>query len=123
MADAALFIGWGAVVHGREERAIEVFNETLQYYSGLQSKREIENFEVVLLEPHGGDLSGFALVRGESAKLERLRRDPEFERHTARAQLIVDNVGVVGATIGAGITRLMTTYSEEIAKVRQPVTA
>ena len=122
MADAALFIGWGEVVRGREKRAIEVFNESVAYYADLQSKREIENFEVAILEPHGGDLAGFILLRGEAAKLERLRRDPEFERRTARAQLIVDKVGVVGATIGNGVTRMMTVYTEEIERVKGGVT-
>ncbi len=28
MADRVLFIGWGETVRGREERALEVFNET-----------------------------------------------------------------------------------------------
>lgn len=121
MAGAALFIGWGAVVRGREERALEVFNESIAYYAELQSKREIENFEVAILEPHGGDLDGFVLIRGDAAKLEQLRRDPEFVRRTARAQLIVDKVGVVGATIGAGLTNLMSIYQEEVDKVKGAV--
>ena len=33
MADAGLFVGWGEVVRGRETEAVEVFNETLAYYS------------------------------------------------------------------------------------------
>jgi hypothetical protein len=36
MADEALFIGWGEVVRGRERKAVEVFNESLQYYGQLQ---------------------------------------------------------------------------------------
>src|SRR5690349_165664 len=32
MADAALFIGWGQVVRGREKRAVEVFNESVAYW-------------------------------------------------------------------------------------------
>ena len=30
MADAGLFIGWGQVVRGREDRALDVFNETIE---------------------------------------------------------------------------------------------
>ena len=36
MADAALFIGWGQVVRGREKRAVQVFNESVEYWGGLQ---------------------------------------------------------------------------------------
>lgn len=122
MADAALFIGWGSVVRGREERALEVFNESLTYYSELQSQYVIDSFEVAILEPHGGDLDGFILLRGEPSKLEKLRRDDEFQRRTARAQLIVDKVGVVGATIGAGLTSLMSMYRKEVESLRGAVT-
>lgn len=122
MADAALFIGWGSVVRGREERALEVFNESLTYYSELQSQHVIDSFEVAILEPHGGDLDGFILLRGEPSKLEKLRRDDEFQRRTARAQLIADKVGVVGATIGAGLTSLMSMYRKEVESLRGAVT-
>jgi hypothetical protein len=122
MADAALFIGWGQVVRGREQRALELFNETMQYNAELQSKREIESFEVAVLEPHGGELNGFMLLRGDAEKLARLRNDPEFERRTARAQLVLEHVGVVGATIGGGLTRLMATYAEEVGQLKTAVT-
>jgi hypothetical protein len=42
MADEALFIGWGEVVRGRERTAVEVFNESLQYYGQLQQDGTIE---------------------------------------------------------------------------------
>jgi hypothetical protein len=64
MAEAGLFIGWGQVVRGREGRALEVFNDTIAYYGQLQGDGRIERFDVSLLEPHGGDLAGFALLRG-----------------------------------------------------------
>jgi len=34
---------------------------------------EIESFEMVLLEPHGGELGGFILLRGDQDKLARIR--------------------------------------------------
>jgi hypothetical protein len=121
MADAALFLGWGAVVRGREQRALGVFNESIQYYAELQSKREIESFEVAVLEPHGGELNGFVLIRGDADKLARLRNEPEFQRRTARAQLVVENIGVVGASIGAGLTKLMAMYAQEVEQVKGAV--
>ncbi len=78
MADAGLFVGWGEVVRGRETEAVEVFNETLGYYARLQEEGTIESFEPVFLEPHGGDLNGFILIRGEAEKLAALRVSEEF---------------------------------------------
>src|SRR5579872_97524 len=72
MADSGLFIGFGAPVRGRERQATKVFNEAFEYYSRLQQEGEIESFEPVLLEPHGGELDGFFLLRGDQDKLARI---------------------------------------------------
>jgi hypothetical protein len=115
MADAGLFIGWGDVVRGREDRALEVFNETVEYYGQLQSDGRIEDFEVALLEPHGGELQGYAHLRGSEDQISDLRRDEEFERLMTKASLIVDDLGVIGTAIGASLARAMSVYQEEIA--------
>jgi hypothetical protein len=113
-ADAALFIGWGQVVRGREKRAVQVFNESVEYWGGLQGDGKIQDFEVVLLTPHGGDLQGFALVRGSQEQIGALRADEEFARRVARADQIVESQGVVDAVIGEGIGREMATYQSEV---------
>ena len=114
MADAALFIGWGQVVRGREKRAIKVFNESVEYWGQLQGDGKIENFEVVLLAPHGGDLQGFALLRGSAEQVNALRADEEFQRRVQRADLIIESQGVVNALIGDGIARGMGQYEAEV---------
>ena len=115
MADAGLFIGWGEVVRGRETEALELFNETLGYYGRLQEEGSIESFEPVFLEPHGGDLSGFILIRGDAEKLASLRVSEEFTRFSLRAGLIVNNFGVVGADLAERLQRQMEYYTEQIA--------
>jgi hypothetical protein len=116
MADSRLFIGWGAVARGREGKAFEVFGETVEYYGRLQQEGRIESFEPVLLDPHGGDLEGFLLVRGSQQQMASLQADPEFERIVSRAQFIVDNVGVVRGYIGDGLARTMGTFQEQVAE-------
>jgi hypothetical protein len=117
MADAGLFIGWGQVVRNREQRALEVFNESMAYYASLEQDGKIESWEVVLLEPHGGDLAGFVLLRGSTDQMNAVRSDEEFERRTTRADLIVEGLGTVGALVGEGIARGMGIYQEEVAAV------
>jgi hypothetical protein len=117
MADSGLFIGWGQVVRGREKRAVGVFNESVGYWGELQNDGKIESFEVVLLAPHGGDLAGFALLRGSGEQMAALRNDEEFERRTARADLIIDNQGVVDAVLGEGIASTMSIYQGEIDEI------
>ncbi len=96
----ALFIGWGPVVHGREQQALQVFNEALTYYGELQQQGQIEAFEPVALEPHGGDLSGFLVLRGDPDSLSRVRTSEEFQRLVQRGALVVENFGVVSAFVG-----------------------
>jgi hypothetical protein len=117
MADAGLFIGFGNPVRGRESQALELFNESIGYYSRLQEEGEIESFEPVFLEPHGGDLGGFILIRGEAEKLAALRVSEEFTQLTLRAGLCVESIGVVGADLAERLQRQMAFYTEQIAAI------
>jgi hypothetical protein len=112
MADDALFIGWGEVVRGRERKAIEVFNESLQYYAQLQQDGQVESVEPWFLAPHGGDLAGFILLRGQREQLDEIERSPEFERLQTRASLIVDRTGVINAYTGEALGRLLGEFEE-----------
>jgi hypothetical protein len=114
MADSGLFIGFGLPVRGRERQSTQVFGETLEYCSRLQQQGEIESFEPVLLEAHGGELGGFFLLRGEQDKLARVRGSEEFARLTLRAQLIADHIGVVGAVLGDRLAAEIATFSQQV---------
>jgi hypothetical protein len=117
MPDSGLFIGWGQVARGREGRAVDSFNETVGYLGQLQGDGRIEDFEVCLLEPHGGDLAGFMLLRGSSEQMDAVRHDSEFERLMLRADLIVENLGLISAFVGDGVARQMALYQEEIGAI------
>lgn len=115
MADEALFLGWGEVVRGRERKAVEVFNESVQYYGQLQQEGRLESVEGWFLGPHGGDLQGFFLLRGEREQLDEIERSPEFERLQARVSMIVDRSGTVHAYTGDSLMRLMGQFEEATA--------
>jgi hypothetical protein len=86
----------------------------MEYFGGLEADGRIESVEPVFLEPHGGDLQGFFFLRGDAEKLAALRVDSEFQTAIIRAGLVVDNVGVVGASMGARLESLMGSYAEQI---------
>lgn len=117
MADAGLFIGWGALARGREKEAVDLFNEILGYYGRLQEDGDIESFEPLFLEAHGGDLAGFVLVRGDAEKLASIRVSEEFTQYTIRAGLVVDNFGVVGADMEGRLQQQMAFYTEQIGAI------
>jgi hypothetical protein len=115
VAEYGLFIGWGWPRAGKEAGAVKVFEEAVAYWNGLKTADEIESFEFVELNAHGGDLSGFALLRGDPEKLGRLSMAPEFQRLTMRAGVCLEGVGVVNAVVDAGMVRWMGAWKEAIA--------
>jgi hypothetical protein len=114
MADAGLFIGFGEPVRGREGPAVDSFNDTVAYLGQIQSEGRIEDFEIVFLDPHGGDLGGFMLVRGSADQMHAVRQDEQFLRQMTQASLVVERLGVVNASLGDGIARQMAIYQEQI---------
>lgn len=114
MAEAAVFVGFGQAARAREPQALALLDEALRYFAALQEQGEIESFEPVVLAPHGGDLRGFVLIRGERTALGRLRRDSEFRRLTTRASLVVDSFGVVNAYIGEGLQSQLAVFQTQV---------
>jgi hypothetical protein len=112
MAGEALFLGWGQVVRGREQLALQVFQEAVSYYGKLQEEGQIESFEAYLLDPHGGDLAGFFLLHGEQSKLDAIRANAEFRRILVRAGSVIDNLGLVNAYSGDALGQQMGRFGE-----------
>jgi hypothetical protein len=112
MADWALFIGFGFPVRGREQKAAEVFGEAMSLWGELQGRGELESFEAFFLDPHGGDLGGFMLLRGGREQLQRVHASDEFQRIVTRGQLIAENFGVVYAATGGEIEKQMADFLE-----------
>ena len=112
MAGEAMFIGWGQVVRGREKQALQVFQESMEYYGKLQQDGQIESFDVFLLAPHGGDLAGFVLLRGSRQALAQIRFSDEFEQLTTRAASIIDSLGLIPAYGGDALAQQMQRFQQ-----------
>jgi hypothetical protein len=112
MSADALFVGWGEVAKGREQLALEVFQEAVAFWGGHQSDGRIESFEPVLLTPHGGDLNGFFLVRGPRASISEILDTPEFIRLNQRVNAVVSGSGVIPAYVGDGVAEVMGVFGE-----------
>ena len=119
MADRMLFVGWGEVVKGREERALAVFDESVGFYGRCQQDGRIERFDVVLLESHAGHLNGYIELHGSPQQLAALRDDDEFLRLITDASMVVHDLRVIGAFAEEGVARQLERYREATAKVAQ----
>lgn len=117
MTDAALFIGWGATAAGRERKAVELFGESLRFLANLVVEGRLSSVEPFFLEPHGGDLEGFFVVRGEQDDLNTMRTSDEFQRLAVKAQVMVQNFGVVGAVTGERLNKHMAWFADAARQV------
>ena len=115
MASNGLFIGFGTPVRGREQAAIRVFGEYVQFLQGQMQQGNVSIFEPVFLRSHGGDLNGFFLVRGDPARLDALTNSDEFQRLVTRANAIVEHFGVVNCSLGDEVQRQVGTFLQDIA--------
>jgi hypothetical protein len=100
MSSNALFFGWNRPVAGREKMSAEHFGSFVQYLGGLQKKGTIKSFDTVFLDPHGGDLNGFFLMRGEPSQLDALMSRPEWIAHVTRASIHLEGSGVMRGVTG-----------------------
>lgn len=101
MPKGALYVSWGELVPGREELALEVLQNAKLRLGQMQAQGRIECAEVVMLEPNGGSVLGFALIRGDRDALAALRVSEEFVRVIAEVELVHRNVVVAWAHTGA----------------------
>ena len=99
MSESGLFVGWGQPVRGREKRSLDVFNDAATYYGERLADGSIDSFEPVLLNPHGGDLQGFFLIKGSSQGLATMTASEEFQRLHLRAGMIVEDLGIIAAWV------------------------
>ena len=114
MSSNVLFFAWNRSIPGRERLSAEHFSQFAQYLAGLQQKGAIQSFDTVFLDPHGGDMNGFFLIRGESAKLDALLSSPEWVTHMTRALLHLEGSGAVRGVTGELIAARMDLWSKTI---------
>jgi hypothetical protein len=112
MKTNAILVGWNRPIPGREAQSAGLFQEFLQYLTGLQQAGKIQYFEPVLLSPHGGDLNGFILIHGDTGQLDALEADDDWFTFVTRAGLVLDGNGVVRAASGELVTEWMTAWAK-----------
>ena len=106
-------------MRGREQLALQVFQEAVGYYGKLQEEGQIERFDAYLLDPHGGDLAGFFLIHGERSALDAVKSSAEFRRLLVRAGSVIDNLGLVGAHAGDALGQQMMLFGEMAQELPQ----
>jgi hypothetical protein len=114
MASNILLFGWNRSIPGREKVSAQHFDEYVKYLGALQQKGAIQGFEIVFLDSHGGDLNGFFLIKGDTAKLDALISTADWISHITRASLHLDGSGVVRGVTGNEVMERMKLWTSVI---------
>jgi hypothetical protein len=116
MSSNAIFFAWNRALPGRESISSEHFNDFVAYLGGLQKAGSIQSFEAVFLNPHGGDMNGFFLIRGDSGRLDALMASDDWIRHMLRAAMHLDGSGAVRAVTGDPLMKRMELWRDLIPR-------
>lgn len=109
-----IFFGWNRSIPGRERMSAEHFQGFNEYLGALQRKGQIQAFEPVFLEVHGGSLNGFFLIRGDQAQLDVLSASSEWHQHMVRAALHLQEAGAVRGVCGDKLMERMAMWTQAI---------
>jgi hypothetical protein len=112
MADSVIFMGWDRAVAGREKQAVQLFQKSMAYYSKLKKEGKIESFESFILTPHGGDLNGFTLIRGDAKKLAEIHDDPAAVELRLEANYCLSGFGSVSGYTGESLTKMFAQWAK-----------
>jgi hypothetical protein len=121
MRDFALFVGWGGTYPGREPIALKHEAEWQEILTRAKAEGDIEDFETVLLGPHGGELDGFTLVYGKPEKIFALQMRDDLVSLRTRAMLDHAKFSVIPAIVGEGVEKQYSLLKKALAEYeREP---
>ena len=114
MSSNVAFFAWNRSIPGRERTSGEHFQEFVTYLEGLQKNHKIQSYDVVFLNPHGGDLNGFFLIRGANSQLTDLISSSEWTTHMTRAGMHLEGSGNVLGVTGDMVMERMALWTKNI---------
>jgi hypothetical protein len=108
----AIFVGWNRAIAGRESHSLEHFGEGGGWLGKQKADGNIADFDIVTLQVHGGDLNGFAVVKGDAAQLTKLQDSEEWQDHIARGARNMQGLGVIPAFVGDELAKQLGRFQK-----------
>jgi hypothetical protein len=113
--ESGVIVRWGKLVPGREEKAIALFTETVEYFGKMLAEGKLTYFEPFFFMT--GDIEnelGFFIFKGPDEWIYKLLADEYFLTLQEKALYSVEHFQVDLLTVGDGIGKQL----ERSAKVR-----
>jgi hypothetical protein len=115
--EVGLLIRYGKLVPGREHQAIDLFQQTMSYFSEKRGREVISYFEpFFFLTSDLDEELGFFVVRGSMLELTAITNDEVFKVLLMKAAALASHVQIDWLTVGQGIgeqvERSLKVYAE-----------
>ena len=110
----ALIIGWNKAVVGREAQAQELFQSSLAFWGKQAKQGNIESFEPVFFQSHGGDMNGFIFIKGDPQKLDAIQHTDDYINLVLQAGLCLEGSGFIRGYHGQRLMDMMQRWGKLI---------
>jgi len=102
--EVGLLIRYGKLVPGREHQAIDLFQQTMSYFTEKRTGEEISFFEPFFFLTSDLDQElGFFIVKGSMLEITAITNDEAFKVLMMKASALATHVQMDWLTVGTGI--------------------
>jgi len=118
MSTHALMIEWGMPIEGREFKALEIFNASMQWWEEQKTSGKIAAFQSYgTLTGNYADRSGFMMIEGTREQIEDLRHSEDFRMLLNRVVTVVHNTRTDLFEMGTEMQTRMQRYGKNVKEV------
>lgn len=86
----------------------------MSFYEAQKKAGNLTSYESFFLTPHGGDMNGMTILRGERAKLDALAAGNDFMSIVMKAYVLLQGFGVVPGVTGERIPERMALFMSSV---------
>jgi len=114
MADYGIAITWGDPKPGREQKALELFGDSVTINDKAVSNGKIASWDVVVFELSATPPAGVIRMYGTQDQIEEFIGSEDFQGPVGRASVLLNNVGIRRFQTGAALAEGLTRYTKLI---------
>lgn len=110
--DVGLLIHYGAVVAGREEQAMVLYQDTTSFFGSLLKDGKITSFESFMYSTADfEEEQGFFIVKGPVAEIFAILDGDAYKTLVTRGNLLLHHVRIHLLTVGEGISAQLERFA------------
>jgi hypothetical protein len=112
MADYGSAVTFGAAKAGREQKALELWADTVTLNDKAVANGRIDRWDAVIFEPSPTGPAGAVRVYGTEQQVEEFIRSEDFQDQLVRAQLLCHDIGIRRFMTGEALVQGFVRYAQ-----------